>query len=327
VSEDSRAIVPVGGEPLSPEPSSEVPRPPESSTARSPQDQSYAISTYRYLRLAIVAVVVTLAVSIGLERSAATCWNGSISAYYYTPVHSIFVAALGLIGVALFAIRGGKWIEEVLLNGAGFLAPVVAFVPTGWSSDYCPSTLTGTSKNTVGQLLKGNDVLAKFSTNNLIAFIVGGIIVIVLTATVAMLWGKEPRRFPPSELTWPVLGSAVVAVFGLIWREVWPGSFSTHAHSYAATLMFVLVFVVMLFTACRNSSAHYKLLYFACAGTMAVGAGVIFAAAALVTWHHEVLVLEIVEITAFVVFWFFQTIQLWNIGLNANGWQASEARD
>lgn len=214
MSEHLRASEPGGGEPLSPETSSEAQRPARGSAKVGTQGQSYTVSTYRYLRLSIVAVVVTLAVSIGLERSAASCWNGSISAYYYTPVHSIFVAALGLIGVALFAIRGGNWIEEILLNGAGFLAPVVAFVPTGWSSDYCPSNLTSTSKNAVDHLLIGNDFLAKFSTNNLAAFILGGLIAITLTATVAMIWGKEPRHFPQSELTGPVLGSGAVVVAG-----------------------------------------------------------------------------------------------------------------
>jgi hypothetical protein len=55
---------------------------------------------------------------------------------------------------------------------------------------------------------------------------------------------------------------------------------------------------------------------------MAVGAGVVLVTGNLVTWHHQVLVLEIIEITAFVVFWFFQTIQLWNIGLNTSRWQS-----
>ena len=47
------------------------------------------LASYRYLRLAIPTVVVTLFVSIFLERAHATCWNGSVSAYYYSPVHSV----------------------------------------------------------------------------------------------------------------------------------------------------------------------------------------------------------------------------------------------
>jgi hypothetical protein len=307
---------------LSSEPEPDDKKPAENSNELGEQSRNYLISTYRYLRLAIVAVVVTLAVSIGLERSAATCWNSSISAYYYTPVHSIFVAALGLIGVALFVIRGGSCKEEVLLNGAGFLAPVVAFVPTAWSSDYCPSDLTGAQKQTIGQLLNGGQFLAPLSTNNLKAFVIGGLIAVCVTAIVTRSLGKKPKPVPPKEVTVPALGSGAVVIAGLIWDSHWQANFSTHAHSYAAILMFVLVGGVVIFTALRNPSLRWRVLYFACAGAMVLGGGAVFLTGRLMTWHHEVLVLEIVELSAFLLFWFFQTVQLWDVGLRADGWQA-----
>jgi hypothetical protein len=281
----------------------------------SAQDTGRAISTYRYLRVAIVTVVVTLLVSVGLERSAASCWNGSISAYYYTPVHSIFIAALGLIGIALFAIRGGNSLEEVLLNAAGFLAPVVAFVPTGWSSDYCPSNLTPTSNNTITQLLSGNHFFTKFYTNNLVAFIAGGIFSFILATLV--FWRKN-RSGPPKELWVPALGTTVVIVAGFIWYEVSQTNFSTHAHGYAAILMFILVGIVIISTALREESPVYTALYFACAGGMAAAGIAIAVAGALVNWRHQVLVLELIEITLFVIFWLAQTIELWDVGLATN---------
>ena len=67
------------------------------------KESEYAVSSYRYLRLSIVILVVTLGVSIAIERARASCWQGSISAYYYTPVHSLFVGALVSIGVTLVA--------------------------------------------------------------------------------------------------------------------------------------------------------------------------------------------------------------------------------
>jgi hypothetical protein len=76
----------------------------------------YAISTYRYLRLSIVVVVATLGVSLVDQWRKQKCLQGSISAFYYTPVHSVFIAALGLIGLALVAIRGATWQRETLLN-------------------------------------------------------------------------------------------------------------------------------------------------------------------------------------------------------------------
>jgi hypothetical protein len=278
-------------------------------------DGGYAVSTYRYLRLAIVAAVATLGISLGLERSAATCWNGSISAYYYSPVHSIFVAGLGVIGVALFAIRGARWWEEVLLNGAGFLSPVVAFVPTGWSIDDCPSNLTGTSKPAVDQLLAGNHFFSKFSGNNLVAFIAGGLVAIAVTSAIAMSLGKAERRLPPKELTIPAIGSAAVVIVGYIWHQIWPASFDTHAHSYSAILMFLLVGLVMLSTGLRDPSRWYTRVYIGLAVSMAVGFAIVVVVGLLVTWHHQVLVLEVVEITLFVTFWLLQTIQLWDMGV------------
>jgi hypothetical protein len=281
----------------------------------SAEDTRSAISTYRYLRVSIVTVVVTLLVSVGLERSKASCWNGSISAYYYTPVHSIFIAALGLIGIALFAIRGGNRCQEILLNAAGFLAPVVAFVPTGWSSAYCPSNLTPTSNKTISQLLSGNHFFTKFYTNNLVAFIAGGIFSFILATIV--FWRKN-RTAPPPELYWPAIGTTVVVVAGFIWYEVSQTNFSTHAHGYAAILMFILVGLMILSTALHEESPVYKRLYFACAGGMAAAGAAILVAGWVMTWRHQVLVLELVEITLFVVFWLAQTIELWDIGLATN---------
>lgn len=281
------------------------------------KDQDHAILTYRYLRLAIISVVLALLVSVLLERAHATCWQESISSYYYTPVHSIFIVALGVIGVALISIRGGTTPIEVLLNQAGFLAPVVALVPTGWSSSNCPSNLSNASKATIAHLLNGNTFFAKFSSNNLLAYIIGAFSAVVL-AKVAAWTAKKSHRIPPKELEVPALGISGIIVGGYIWREVRPASFNAHAHGYAALLMFALVGVAILLTGLqglRTGKTRYVILYFTCAGVMAGGFLVIFIVGRLMTWHHQVLLLEGIEATAFVVFWFFQTIELWDIGL------------
>jgi hypothetical protein len=281
------------------------------------ENQGYSISTYRYLRLAIVTVIFTLVVSLGLERSHASCWNDSISSYYFTPVHTIFVAALGVIGVALFAIRGGTLVEEVLLNMAGFLAPVVAFVPTGWSSADCPSNLTTASKSTVDTLLNGNRFFAKFSANNLVSFVLGGLIALTIALILTRIHkATAPETAAdPKELLVPAIGSTLVVITGFIWHMAWPASFNTHAHSYAAIFMFIFVGIVMVSTAERDGSRPYRRAYFTCPAVMFVGGVTVVIVGKLVTWHHQVLVLEIVEATVFVTFWLLQTIQLWDGGL------------
>ena len=67
--------------------------------------RSAVLNTYRYLRLAMIAVVVMLFVAVGAQRAAATCWQTSISAYYFTAAHSVFVAALCAIGACLIVYK------------------------------------------------------------------------------------------------------------------------------------------------------------------------------------------------------------------------------
>src|SRR4051794_17448483 len=97
--------------------------------ARPPRDPkelaAYAVKSYRYLRLSIVLVILGLLCSVFVERAHTSCWEESISAYYYTPTHSMFVGALVALGVSLIAIRGNTDIEDALLNVAGVLAPIV----------------------------------------------------------------------------------------------------------------------------------------------------------------------------------------------------------
>src|SRR5262245_39332576 len=101
--------------------------------------EPFAVKTYRYLRLSIVVVVLSLMASVLIERAHVSCWNESISAYFYTPVQLMFVGALIAIGVSLVAIKGCTDGEDVLLNLAGVLAPIVAFVPTSPPANACSS--------------------------------------------------------------------------------------------------------------------------------------------------------------------------------------------
>jgi uncharacterized membrane protein len=87
------------------------------------------VRTYRYLRLGMVGLVLLLAVGLVIERIRTGTILGSISAYYYTPVHSIFVASLCATGAILVVYRGYSDTEDVILNAAGFLAFVVALLP------------------------------------------------------------------------------------------------------------------------------------------------------------------------------------------------------
>lgn len=85
----------------------------------------------------MAALLLLLALSVG-HQTAEQGWSTltSISAYYYTPAHAIFVAVLIAIGAAMIVIKGTRGLEDILLNIAGMLAMIVALVPTSRGKDF-----------------------------------------------------------------------------------------------------------------------------------------------------------------------------------------------
>lgn len=86
--------------------------------------------TYRYLRwlmvlLPAVLFVVTVAYA-AIQQNLET----SISAYYGTPVRDVFVGVMISTAVCMVAYQGSSLLEDYTLNGAGFYAVFVAFIPT-----------------------------------------------------------------------------------------------------------------------------------------------------------------------------------------------------
>src|SRR4051794_16855458 len=99
-----------------------APPPPPPFTGSHPRwdrDDEYAIRTYRYVRIMIVALTVGLLTAVLVEGATAGCLLGSISAYYFTPARGLFTGGLIGIGVCLIAIRGDIDLQDGLLNLAG----------------------------------------------------------------------------------------------------------------------------------------------------------------------------------------------------------------
>lgn len=147
-----------------------------------PQDPSFeknAIVTYRYLRLSIVVVVLALLVGVLVEYGKDDCLQKSLSAYYHTPVHALFIGAMMTIGVCMIIIKGRNGLEDTLLNLAGVMALVVAFVPTtvdvraGTQQPLCTSS----------PLLMPR--VDRFISNNLLSLAIGGTIAIAVAYLIA----------------------------------------------------------------------------------------------------------------------------------------------
>jgi hypothetical protein len=90
----------------------------------------HIFKTYTHLRigmaltaLAFPLILLLGGLAIGVEH------QGSMSAYYHTPMRNAFVGILFMIGPFLFLYKGFSWQENSALNFAGLLAVGIAVFP------------------------------------------------------------------------------------------------------------------------------------------------------------------------------------------------------
>ena len=271
-----------------------------------------AVKTYRYLRVALVALVVLLFSAVAIEwwSTGPSCLQPSISAYYYTPVRAVFVGVLVTMGVCLIALKGNTEVEDVLLNFAGMLAPGVAFVPTA-ASGQCRSVPVGAAE--VGATV----------ANNMQALFVTGLLVAAVVVVIAR------RDVAGAALgTWDRIGilvTAAVLVGGAVWFYVARDSFVAHAHGAAAVPMFLALVAVVWANArdvhesvaVRGESTRMRFVrvYQGIAAGMLLALGATVALSLLTRSTSLVFWVEVVLITLFGAFWVVQTAELWSKGL------------
>lgn len=266
----------------------------------SADQQLNAVKTWRYLRVAIVAVLVGLGVSVGYERlhTHPGCFQTSISEYYYTPVQAVLVGALISIGVSMYCLKGQSDIEDVLLNLAGILAPVVALVPTP-DTGTCATVLATTRDRNVNV---GNNVFALLT--------VGALALIF----VALLVLRSPGGVPGRTHRLGYLATLLIWLTGTLTFGLARGLFLSMAHYTAAVTMFVFIIGVVLLNAlryrdrCQAPSLRNRYSVIAVLMVLAV---LIIGGSALLGWDYAVITLESALIVLFAAFWVVQTHELW----------------
>jgi|GEM_PF-919057 len=285
------------------------------------EPRQYVVASYRYLRLAMVIVVAVLGVSILIESFKAECLQGSISAYFYTPTHSIFVGALVTLGVALVALKGRDAVEDMFFNFAGVLAFVVALVPTAQSDTVCSSERGRLDINTSAMV-----------SNNVPALLVGTALALFVAYGVARRQGKATGIVIPKTTRVGMALSAVVLVVGVVWYFVWHDNFVRYAHGSTAAAMFVAIWFAVLVNAGwprwalgaiyrflgvvdlpTQPTAHhlrYRPWYRGISIFMVAAVAVV-----LVAGDHKVFWLEVLEIIPFALFWSLQTLESWESGI------------
>ncbi len=262
------------------------------------------IKTYRYVRLAMVGLVMGIAAAVAIQRRSAGDFQGSISAYYYTPGRGMFVAALLAIGVCLVCIRGGSSAEDILLNVAGMLAPVVALVPTPPDG------------NTEGLAA----VLAERKVdveNNFPALLWIGVFGVVLLLVLIVRNQVLGKPLPPTGdlLGFTLAAGLVLAAY--LWYRIGEDCFLGAAHYTAAISMFGCIAVVAVLDGGHARTLQGKTtrgwVYQAIGVLMIVaGAGIIGWDRWISSWHTAVLDAEAILIGLFALFWLMQTADLWN---------------
>lgn len=279
-----------------------------------PGSDSAEVGTYRYLRLGVPLLVVLLGASLfhRIFLAEQDCWLGSISAYYYTAVRAVFVAALCAIGACLIIHRGNTDREDIALNLAGFLAFFVAFIPTPLKGPdpVATDTEAGCGRSNVpteAQLAAGID-------NNIAALLVTAV---ACLAVAWWFWSRSDRddlAFTRALVVATVLVGGLVVLF-----NVDPGLLRRYGHLVAAVGLFVAIGVVVAMNAFtlprlnpqgvappRTIRTAYRVIL----GLMVAAVVLIGGPALFDKFEHAVFWLEASEITLFAAFWLIQTFEL-----------------
>jgi hypothetical protein len=272
------------------------------------------LDTYRYLRGGMAVIIVMLAEAVLLERSTARCFESSISAYYFTSVHSIFIAVLCALGSLLIIYKGSSDTEDVLLTLAGILAFIVAMVPT--NRPLTPANLV------CGRFDLATDYRVEHAvTNN-----VSAVIIALLAAQLFTWWQyrrtKTARRPSVGGMVSRVILWAIMGV-GLVALIFFKPRFISYGHGVSAVTMFLAIIVTVFITAFiagrqdEAKSRHkrrYQLVYQIIAVVMLLTVGIVVASHHLLPggFRDWILVAETALILEFATYWVVQTVELWN---------------
>lgn len=260
--------------------------------------------TYLALRVAMVMLVALLLLSVAFHFIGSGCLQHSISAFYYTPTRPIFVGMLCAIGACLVIYRGNTDTENVLLNFCGFLAFVVAFVPTG-----VDKTCASINVPTPGEVREA-------AVNNVSVLIVIG--AVVAATNRILLHTREVQPLNAKARRWAV-GSTLALAAGAVIFALQPDDFIRIGHNTAAATMFAGIVVVVFHNAYEFERFHASRRLWRIPlnryGVVAALMLVTLISVPLVDYlserfDHWVFVIEALLIIEFAVFWGLQTQEL-----------------
>ncbi|MFS0867067.1 hypothetical protein AB3M83_06995 [Microbacterium sp. 179-B 1A2 NHS] len=284
-----------------------------------------ARQTYRAVRLAIVGTVVALLIAVAITRPRYDEPLPTLSHYFYTPAGAIFVGTLVAASVAMIALQGGG-VQQVLLDAAALLLPLVALVPANADSALL-ARLGQTACADADPCVPAP--FDEYATTGAAVWLVTVPVALAATAVLGVI-ARRRGEAATGTLT-PTLGicGALWAAVG-VWFGAFPASFLAHAHYIAATAFFLLIALVALWQAflgplrgARQLTAGdpptrfqraAPLAYAVVAASMSivilVGAGILIGAP---SGGSGMFWVETSALILFAVFWIVQTVQKWDL--------------
>jgi hypothetical protein len=268
-----------------------------------------SLRTYRYLRIAMGAMILVIFAAVTIEAIRHGSILGSISQYFYTPARSTFIGALVAAAVALLALSGHR-AERALLDAAGLLAPLIAVVGTPVRNPLlCGEGVTCVPVTAIGDI-----------ENGVLTYLVIGTAG-WFTVVILVLARRVQLKVAGISL---LVATGVLAVVAGLWfgnREL----FLASVHFGAAALFFLSIgTIAVLHLRGRDDSPEPARWMKAVYGFVAVGMVVVVLLAvwAIIAERIDpdapgfvvpaVFGCEVAALILFLVFWVVQSIQRWN---------------
>ncbi len=296
----------------------------------SPRPTPITLAIFRDLRVGMVVIMVMLAAALVIDTISAKHPQSTLSAYYYTSAHCIFIAALLALSTLFFVYRGSSDTEDALLTLAGVGALVAALVPQGRPSpEGGAARLSGVFADAFDDAAVQESFLPQdYNVEPIIQRNVWAVVLALVLGWLLLWWlhgrnDTRPIRSAGGTLSLWLL--RLIVLLGLIALALFPDWFKNHAHGGAGVLM-VSAFIVTVIHAAylagqedelKSPKRHrYQKIYSVIAVLMlAFLIAVVTLHVVRPDWWRkdlEIIFLESVLILLFAAYWVVQTIELWD---------------
>ncbi|WP_091703162.1 hypothetical protein [Microbacterium sp. cf046] len=283
--------------------------------------------TYRYLRLVMIGAVAAIFLAVGLTWQEYHHLIPTISHFFYTPAGVVFVGSLIAAAAAMLALSGDG-VQQVLLDIAAMLVPIIALVPTNADNKILENLRQNVCPD--GREVCVPSPFDGYATIGMTVWLIAVPTVLLIALAIGIADRRSSGRFTTQFLWTQGLCWAVwIAVF--TWFMWFREAFFAAGHYISAVAFFIVVTLVALWQAIlgplqtRQEIANGEKptplqrglpwVYWFIAALLV---GVLFMGAAIFTGLIKpgpdgMFWVEAWGLIGFGVFWLIQTFQKWRV--------------